>query len=172
MCPAYLTLAVLFNGHAHRILVICNPHVILLPHSTLRPCVLWLLLLHLVDMCHQSCHQAGQRQKFPFFFFFFFHHNVNPRQVVVQPRTLCVRSRVPSTARAIQSRLEIILQLIAQLMSVVQLQQSTLLPLLRVACQTLTVQGLDLLQIKAAGIGTLGYATSHCVASQISIVFC
>lgn len=36
-------------------------------------------------------------------------------------------------------------------MAVVQLQQSTLLPLLRVACQTLTVQGLDLLQIKAAG---------------------
>ena len=36
-------------------------------------------------------------------------------------------------------------------MSVVQLQHTTLLPLLRVACQTLTVQGLDLLQIKAAG---------------------
>ena len=40
-------------------------------------------------------------------------------------------------------------------MSMVQLQQSTLLPLLRVACQTLTVQSLDLLQIKAAGSATL-----------------
>ena len=42
-------------------------------------------------------------------------------------------------------------------MSVVQLQQNTLLPLLRVACQTQTVQGLDLLHIKAAGSATLQY---------------
>ena len=62
---------------------------------------------------------------------------------------------MPSTSRAIQSRLEVILQLMAQLMSVVQLQQSTVLPLLRVACQTLTVQGLDLLQIKDAGMALL-----------------
>lgn len=39
----------------------------------------------------------------------------------------------------------------AQLMTVVQLQHSTLLTLSRVACQTLTVEGVDLLQIKAAG---------------------
>lgn len=71
-----------------------------------------------------------------------------------------VLARVPSTSRAIQSRLEVILQLIAQLMPVVQLQQSTLLPLLRVACQALTVQGLDLLQIKAAGVAA-GNVRSH-----------
>ena len=61
--------------------------------------------------------------------------------------------RVPASARAVQSRLEVILQLMGQILSVVQLQQSTVLPLLRVACQTLTVDGLDLLQIKAAGDG-------------------
>ena len=38
-----------------------------------------------------------------------------------------------------------------QLMTTVQLQHSTLLTLSRVACQTLTVAGVDLLQIKAAG---------------------
>ena len=87
-------------------------------------------------------------------------HNVQLMQSLV-----CVcrgLSRVPSTSRGIQSRLEVILQLIAQLMSVVQLQQNTLLPMLRVACQTLTVQGLDLLQIKAAGSATLqSYDTPH-----------
>jgi len=41
-----------------------------------------------------------------------------------------------------------------QLMTTVQLQHSTLLTLSRVACQTLTVQGVDLLQIKAAGQDT------------------
>lgn len=50
-------------------------------------------------------------------------------------------------------------------MTVVQLQQSTLLPLLRAACQTLTVQGLDLLQIKAAGNARL----RCCHAAQFSI---
>jgi len=59
--------------------------------------------------------------------------------------------RVPSSAKAIQSRLEVVLQLMGQLMTTVQLQHSTLLTLSRVACQTLTVQGVDLLQIKAAG---------------------
>lgn len=43
------------------------------------------------------------------------------------------------------------LQLLGTLMTVVQMQHNTLLPLLRVACQALTVEGLDLLQIKAAG---------------------
>lgn len=41
-----------------------------------------------------------------------------------------------------------------QLMTTVQLQHSTLLTLSRVACQTLTVEGVDLLQIKAAGQDT------------------
>ena len=59
--------------------------------------------------------------------------------------------RVPSSAKAIQSRLEVVLPLLGQLVTVVQLQHSTLLTLSRVACQTLTVQGIDLLQIKAAG---------------------
>ncbi len=39
-------------------------------------------------------------------------------------------------------------------MTTVQLQHSTLLTLSRVACQTLTVAGVDLLQIKAAGQDT------------------
>jgi len=39
-------------------------------------------------------------------------------------------------------------------MTTVQLQHSTLLTLSRVACQTLTVEGVDLLQIKAAGQDT------------------
>ncbi len=47
--------------------------------------------------------------------------------------------------------MEVVLQLMGQLMTTVQLQHSTLLTLSRVACQTLTVQGVDLLQIKAAG---------------------
>lgn len=37
------------------------------------------------------------------------------------------------------------------LLKSVQLQASTLLPFLRIACQSLTVEGIDLLQIKAAG---------------------
>ena len=60
---------------------------------------------------------------------------------------------MPSSARAIQNRLEVVLQLLAQLITVVQLQHSTLLTVSRVACQTLTVAGVDLLQIKAAGRG-------------------
>lgn len=57
----------------------------------------------------------------------------------------------------------------AQLMSVVQLQQSTVLPLLRVACQTLTVQGLDLLQIKAAGMAA-GNARSCPITSRPALM--
>lgn len=58
---------------------------------------------------------------------------------------------MPGAARAVQARLEGLLQLVGALLQSVQLQASTVLPLLRVACQSLTVTGVDLLQIKAAG---------------------
>ena len=63
----------------------------------------------------------------------------------------CACCRAPSSSKAIQSRLEVVLHLLGQLMAAVQLQHTTLLVLSRVACQTLTVEGVDLLQIKAAG---------------------
>ncbi|DBA96220.1 TPA: hypothetical protein ACH3X3_002417 [Trebouxia sp. C0006] len=76
--------------------------------------------------------------------------------------------RVPSSAKAIQSRVEVVLQLMGQLMTTVQLQHSTLLTLSRVACQTLTVQGVDLLQIKAAGL--LIAIFQHCPSLQSTLM--
>ena len=52
---------------------------------------------------------------------------------------------------ALAGRLTVALELLAQLLAAVQLQPSTMLPLLRTISQTLTVQGLELLQVKAIG---------------------
>lgn len=66
---------------------------------------------------------------------------------------------MPAAARAIQGRLEEVLQLIGALLRYVQLQASTLFPLLRCACQSLSAEGVDLLQVKAAGNTT---SRAHC----------
>ena len=52
---------------------------------------------------------------------------------------------------ALAGRLTVALELLAQLLAAVQLQASIVLPLLRTISQTLTVQGLELLQVKAIG---------------------
>ena len=58
---------------------------------------------------------------------------------------------IPSAVGALAGRLTVALELLAQLLAAVQLQASTVLPLLRTISQTLTVQGLELLQVKAIG---------------------
>ncbi|KAL0029310.1 hypothetical protein WJX79_009424 [Trebouxia sp. C0005] len=76
--------------------------------------------------------------------------------------------RVPASAKAIQSGLEVVLQLMGQLMTAVLLQHSTLLTLSRVACQILIVEGVDLLQIKAAGL--LIAIFQHCPPLQNTLM--
>ncbi|DBB01136.1 TPA: hypothetical protein ACH3X1_001027 [Trebouxia sp. C0004] len=76
--------------------------------------------------------------------------------------------RVPPSAKEVQNRLVVVLQLMGQLMTTVQLQHSTLLTLSRVACQTLTVEGVDLLQIKAAGL--LVAIFQHCPPLQNTLM--
>ncbi len=49
------------------------------------------------------------------------------------------------------SRLESVLELLGKLLGVVQLQANMVLPLLRTACQNLTVEGLDILHVKSVG---------------------
>ncbi len=49
------------------------------------------------------------------------------------------------------SRLESVLELLGKLLGVVQLQANLVLPLLRTACQVLTVEGLDILHVKSVG---------------------
>ncbi|CAK0782901.1 hypothetical protein CVIRNUC_006096 [Coccomyxa viridis] len=56
---------------------------------------------------------------------------------------------IPPAVGALAGRLTVALELLAQLLAAVQLQASTVLPLLRTISQTLTVQGLELLQVKA-----------------------
>ena len=48
-------------------------------------------------------------------------------------------------------RLTVALELLAQLLGAVQLQASIVLPMLRTTAQTLTVRGLEMLQVKAIG---------------------
>ena len=48
-------------------------------------------------------------------------------------------------------RLTVALELLAQLLGAVQLQPSIVLPLLRTVSQVLTVQNLEMLQVKAIG---------------------
>ena len=58
---------------------------------------------------------------------------------------------IPPAVGALAGRLTVALELLAQLLAAVQLQASTVLPLLRTISQTLTVQGLEMLQVKAIG---------------------
>ena len=58
---------------------------------------------------------------------------------------------------ALAGRLTVALELLGQLLAAVQLQASTVLPLLRTINQTLTVQGLELLQVKAIGRPLIGW---------------
>ena len=60
--------------------------------------------------------------------------------------------RLSSAASALASRLEGALELLGQLIGTFRPPASVLLPVLRVAGQALTVQGLHLLQHKAAGV--------------------
>ena len=58
---------------------------------------------------------------------------------------------IPSEVAVLAGRLTVALELLAQLLGAVQLQASIVLPMLRTAAQTLTVQGLEMLQVKAIG---------------------
>ena len=53
---------------------------------------------------------------------------------------------------ALAGRLTVALELLAQLLGAVQLQPNTVLPLLRTVSQILTVQDLQMLQVKAIGV--------------------
>lgn len=55
-------------------------------------------------------------------------------------------------AASLLGRMQAALQMLAQLLGCVRLQGNSLLPMLRVACQTLTVQGLEVLQLAAVGV--------------------
>ena len=59
--------------------------------------------------------------------------------------------RMPEAATALAGRLESVLELLGQLLATFRPPANALLPVLRVAGQTLTLQGLQLLQMKATG---------------------
>lgn len=61
-------------------------------------------------------------------------------------------STIPAEVDALAGRLTVALELLAQLLGAVQLQPSIVIPLLRTVSQVLTVQGLNLLQVKALGV--------------------
>ena len=58
---------------------------------------------------------------------------------------------IPAEVGALAGRLTVALELLAQLLGAVQLQPSIVLPLLRAVSQVLTVQNLEMLQVKAIG---------------------
>lgn len=76
---------------------------------------------------------------------------------------------IPLEVGVLAGRLTVALELLAQLLGAVQLQANIVLPLLRIVSQTLTVQGLEMLQVKAIG-GPLIQAScfSHFVSSMQS----
>ncbi|BDA45698.1 Nipped-B-like protein [Coccomyxa sp. Obi] len=64
---------------------------------------------------------------------------------------------VPGAVDTLASRLESVLELLGKLLGVVQLQANMVLPLLRTACQVLTVEGMDILQVKSVGLLVAGF---------------
>ncbi|CAL8470720.1 g10262 [Coccomyxa elongata] len=64
---------------------------------------------------------------------------------------------VPGAVDTLASRLESVLELLGKLLGVVQLQANMVLPLLRTACQVLTVEGLDILHVKSVGLLVAGF---------------
>ena len=66
--------------------------------------------------------------------------------------TMFACSSIPREVDALAGRLTVALELLAQLLGAVQLQPSTVLPLLRTVSQILTVQDLKMLQVKAIGV--------------------
>ena len=62
--------------------------------------------------------------------------------------------RTPAAA-SLLGRMEAALQLLADLLGSIRVQPNLVLPMLRVACQTLTTHGTDLLQLSAVGMFTL-----------------
>ncbi len=59
--------------------------------------------------------------------------------------------RIPEAVGMLAGRLESVVELLGKLLGVVQLQPNMVLPLLRTACQVLTVEDLHVLQIKSVG---------------------
>jgi hypothetical protein len=74
--------------------------------------------------------------------------------------------RVPASSRAVLGKLELALQLVGEVMGRVRLDSTILVPLLRAAAQAMTVEGPEVLQVKAAGTtrssrGPLGGVAPH-----------
>jgi hypothetical protein len=67
--------------------------------------------------------------------------------------------RIPDAVGLLTGRLESVLELLGKLLGVVQLQPNMVLPLLRTACQILTVEDLHVLQIKSVGVHPLARLT-------------
>ena len=75
------------------------------------------------------------------------------------PPALC--SSIPAGVDALAGRLTVALELLAQLLGAVQLQPNVVLPLLRTVSQILTVQDLQMLQVKAIGVTLTSSAASR-----------
>jgi hypothetical protein len=63
--------------------------------------------------------------------------------------------RIPSIVNLLAGRLDTSLELLGKLLGVVQLQANSVLPLLRAASQVLTVEGLQVLQLKSIGVSMM-----------------
>lgn len=72
--------------------------------------------------------------------------------------------RIPEAVGMLAGRLESVVELLGKLLGVVQLQPNMVLPLLRTACQVLTVEDLHVLQIKSVGTQLLPSPALLCSA--------
>lgn len=83
------------------------------------------------------------------------------------PSPLC---RLPKSVKALQDRCQSVLGLLAELLGVVPLHTGTLAPLVRVAMQALTVEGIPLLQAKATGVlGPAWHALLMCLGDKCGL---
>lgn len=72
----------------------------------------------------------------------------------------------------LENRVELLLQLLSVVISHVRLEVEQLLPLVRLVLQTLTVDGLQLLQVKAVGKCRAGWQTLYtCSLHDLALLY-